>query len=454
MPKADEKPTNASVANGFDTSNIKIKQEKISPPPSPSASAERKDTTEDLLDKILGETKPVAEPVKSSNEILADLFKVFNAAPPKLENLVEDESNGTESESNSAATKSTKHKKKHKKEKKSKKSKHKKRGRSSSDASDSSTVQEPNDEQKSASKSHKVKKEKKREKRKAENCVEDEAKHKRRKKSKDREKSRTRDSKIAVKKEKTSHVDRDNHKATDKEIRKSEEKLADAAKQVSKSDAIDRLNEKLKERRESDERRKEGVAESKSSTKTEADVAGGRKKIVIKSLVNSAVYRDTLKEVDIKQKEKEREKEKSREKEKKSSGEKSRDRRERSRGHRSGSSSLSLSDEETYLKERESRYNSSGSKYLERDRDDFYGDSRRRERTRERDLRDRNDRYEHKERGFRTSHYRYEHDRRYFNSQKISISTVIFTTKFHFTDVPGHETEGKTLKIELTKNAC
>lgn len=111
-----------------------------------------------------------------------------------------------------------------------------------------------------------------------------------------------------------------------------------------------------------------------------------------------------MKEVDAKRKERD----KTKEKEKKSHGERAHERRRRSRGHRSGSSSLSLSDEEIYLKERESRYNSSEHKYMERDRgeDDFYGDSRRRERSRERDLRDRNDRYAQNDRGFRSSQLR------------------------------------------------
>lgn len=413
MPKVDEMPVTATVSDGFNATIIKIKQEKISPPPSRSVSSERADTTD---------TKPVAEPVKTSSEILADLFKVFNAAPPKI-NDTDGENDDAEGDSDSA-TVTHKHKKKHKKEKKTKKPKHKKRDRSSSDDANSNTDLASNDKKKASSKSHKVKKEKKREKRKADNGIEDDSKHKRHKKSKDRDKIRSSETAIVVKKEKCTDDEGDDGDETDREMQKSMEQAAEPKKHTTKNKAIDRLNEKLKERRKSNDKLKDSASsQSTTSTKDDVDLGGGRKKIVIKSLVNSTVFRDTMKEVDAKQKEKERtkekektrEKEKTKEKEKKSHGERTHERRRRSRGHRSGSSSLSLSDEETYLKERESRYNSSENKYMDRDRgaDDFYGDSRRRERTRERDLRDRNDRYGQNDRGFRSSHYRYEHDRRY-----------------------------------------
>lgn len=99
------------------------------------------------------------------------------------------------------------------------------------------------------------------------------------------------------------------------------------------------------------------------------DGATSKRKIVIKSLVNSTVYQDTLKEV--KQKEqvklKEKEKEREREREKAKERERDRDRNRDKQKHSSGQSkshnkdhrkqrsrsSLSLSDEETYLRERE-----------------------------------------------------------------------------------------------------
>jgi len=77
----------------FDFTKVKIKQEKPSPP--------RKKEPEEIIDEIIPtlfnnkgndntiDDKKSVEPVKSSNEILAELFKVFNAAPPKI--LLNDE---------------------------------------------------------------------------------------------------------------------------------------------------------------------------------------------------------------------------------------------------------------------------------------------------------------------------------------------------------------------------
>ncbi|XP_049543507.1 protein Son [Anopheles darlingi] len=60
------------------------------------------------------DVKPSLEPLKSSNEILTELFRVFNAAPPEIA-MIEDDSN--------EATELEKKKKKHKHKKKSKKRK-------------------------------------------------------------------------------------------------------------------------------------------------------------------------------------------------------------------------------------------------------------------------------------------------------------------------------------------
>lgn len=101
------------------------------------------------------------------------------------------------------------------------------------------------------------------------------------------------------------------------------------------------------------------------------DGATSKRKIVIKSLVNSTVYQDTLKEVkqkeQVKLKEKEKEKEREKEREKAKERERDRDRNRDKQKHSSGQSkshnkdhrkqrsrsSSSLSDEETYLRERE-----------------------------------------------------------------------------------------------------
>lgn len=90
---------------------IKIKQEKLTPPPSPSAIIvpetiiESKETPAD--------DKKDITPVKSSNELLDELFQAFSAVVP--ESLL----------SNPSIDVSSSSRKKHKKEKKSKKSKHK-----------------------------------------------------------------------------------------------------------------------------------------------------------------------------------------------------------------------------------------------------------------------------------------------------------------------------------------
>uniref|UniRef100_A0A182M9T6 G-patch domain-containing protein n=1 Tax=Anopheles culicifacies TaxID=139723 RepID=A0A182M9T6_9DIPT len=66
--------------------------------------------TEKTSEKV--DVKPAIEPLKSSNEILTELFRVFNAAPPEI---IEDDSND--------AVEQEKKKKKHKHKKKSKKKK-------------------------------------------------------------------------------------------------------------------------------------------------------------------------------------------------------------------------------------------------------------------------------------------------------------------------------------------
>lgn len=322
---------------------VKIKQEKLTPPASPnvnSSSATGLNISNDLLDNILGERKPIAEPIKSSNEILADLFKVFNAAPPTL-----DGDNITTKESNHK-------KKKHKKEKKVKK--HKKHSRNNSEYKSSG-------DESQKTKKHKVKKAKKREAEEISDTV-DSKNHKRHKKSKENE-IKIEKTDIVVKKEKiidaNSKTDNDSKSHVD-------------AKSKSHDDPKSKTHDTDTNSKKSSDLEKNPPLNIQVSVTKDNDGSGSKRKIVIKSLVDSSVYQDTLKEVDAKQKEKEREKlkEKERQKEKereKKEIERSKDRerrkhslrrsksneKEHRRGARSHSSSLSLSDEETYLRERE-----------------------------------------------------------------------------------------------------
>lgn len=91
--------------------SIKIKQEKLTPPPSPESVPST--TTENPTEAAIDDKNAVT-PVKSSNQLLDELFQAFSAVVP--ESLLC--SNPSTSEVA---------RKKHKKEKKSKKSKHKER---------------------------------------------------------------------------------------------------------------------------------------------------------------------------------------------------------------------------------------------------------------------------------------------------------------------------------------
>lgn len=96
--------------------NIKIKQEKLSPPPESPKKVEEPELDE----------KKNVEQLKTSNQLLEELFSVFNAAPP--ENLLNDE-----------LLISSLLKEKKKKSKKSKK-KSKKRSRSKSSVEDENGI--------------------------------------------------------------------------------------------------------------------------------------------------------------------------------------------------------------------------------------------------------------------------------------------------------------------------
>lgn len=319
---------------------VKIKEEKLTPPASPKVNSTSAglSITDNLLDNILSECKPITEPIKSSDEILADLFKVFNATPPTLDD------DGSTKDSSSHK------KKKHKKEKKVKK--HKKHSRNNSECKSS----DDDDNASQKSKKHKVKKSKKR-KATDDNDIHDKKRHKKSKQT-------------AIKKEKSDGIGLDvvavkKDKIDDKNARtKNDSKSPSEIKLKSHdSTATD-----AKTTKSSDGEKKQSLSIQVCVTK-DNDGLGSKRKIVIKNLVDSTVYHDTLKEVDAKQKEKLKEKEheknegkererakntRDRDKRKHTSSRRSKsNEKEHRRSARSRSSSLSLSDEETYLRERE-----------------------------------------------------------------------------------------------------
>jgi protein SON len=114
----DTKPSLEQLAHEDFDPNIKIKQEKnLTPPPTePTDDPAPPEADED-------EKKPT-EPVKSSKELLAELFSVFNAVPPEIL-LDKDNDNQEDSDSEKKSKKKKRHKeKKDKKHKKKKKSDH------------------------------------------------------------------------------------------------------------------------------------------------------------------------------------------------------------------------------------------------------------------------------------------------------------------------------------------
>lgn len=322
---------------------VKIKKEKLTPPATPNrhndnAAASELDIAENMLDNILGERKPNTDEIKSSNEILADLFKVFNAAPPIL-----DDDNSTTSHHK---------KKKHKKEKKVKKEK--KRCRTNSECKSSA-------DESHKSKKPKLKKSKKRHRSDKDDGdgSDDSKRHKRHKKSKLKEHdAETTDKQdVVVKKEKT------------------DPQIVSGAGDGDSSSGGDGVGGKViptKVTTDDEKKSKNPKMQIQVSLTKDNDGSIGKRKIVIKSLVDSTVYHDTIKEVDAKQMEKDREKQKEKEKDKgREKEQRDRDKDKEKRKHssrstklhekeehhhhhrRSRSSSLSLSDEETYLRERE-----------------------------------------------------------------------------------------------------
>lgn len=345
--------------------SVKIKQEKLTPPSSPSrntktssehqlVNVKKESSSTGPNEHILSESvfatllspnddKQTIELTKSSEELLAELFQSFNSVPPSTSPVVD-------------AKALKKAKKKHKKDKKKK---HKKKGRSSSDEENGEGDVEKSDKSEKKHKSKKVKKEKK-----------DKAfDGKDIKIEKDRSKKRNHEDASSTNKHKKRKKDKDEEPKDELDIDEYEKELLE------------------KVRREEN---------AKSDPKIKS-------KMFIKSFKNSAVYEENVKQAEERRKEKEQK------------NDKYDDGEIRSESGDSKSSEISLSDEETYERNR-SRFYERESYYGTRSRDDRYKDRSPRNRSR--------DRYEssHNGNGYRGLGSRYndrDRDRRRYFSASV-----------------------------------
>lgn len=314
--------------------NIKVKQEKITPPSSPTKNPDAAlilSSIDSILDTALSaiknekdDEKKSIEPIKSSNEILAELFQVFNSAPP-TESLNKDQANESTS---------SKKKKKHKKHKK----KHKKKGRSSSDDDDNGSDDAEENIIKKSHKHKRVKKEKKSKRKRDESQSKDEKNVEKRKIKKEKH------DEIVVKKE--------------SERRSSKRKKTNKDKDLNDLEMdMDEYEHKLLE-----DAKKTSSSSSVKMSSTVSSVGHRSNKIVIKDLKNSAIYEETMSQVKANEREKEKRNAAQEDGELSSADERS--------------SGISLSDEETYLRNKHSRT-------INRDRDrdhspsQYYGTSSR-----------------------------------------------------------------------------
>ncbi|XP_075146619.1 son RNA binding protein [Haematobia irritans] len=149
--------------------------------------------------------KKKVEPVKSSNEILAELFKVFNAAPP--EELLDDKN---------LIEKSIKRKK----DKKKKHKKHKSKDDEQSDGSEAANDENSGNKHKKKKK-HKHKHKDSKTKKKSKDSEKEKSKDKVKERSKDKEKERSKDKK-AKEKDKDLETLNDKSRTEDKHIHKRE----------------------------------------------------------------------------------------------------------------------------------------------------------------------------------------------------------------------------------------
>lgn len=315
---------------------VKIKQEKITPPPSPKCEPPNQNTEEGesigLFRKIINdepiETKGFVEPIKSSNQILVELFQVFNAAPPEVDNA--DDSKDSHSK------KAKKTKKKHKKEKKierNSKKKHKKRKKREKCDIKSEPVSGDNNDTSSSSSEH---------------CAAP-----------------------------ISYVKRIKLEVDDEIVKKRMKRGLTEDGQSTKEERLGESNERSNSRtRESSLKNKQSSSTDDKKARTESQTekstasASGlstRSKIVIKSLVDSDFYKKNIKEAERQEK-------------RKSHSEKPIS--STSRADDDNDSAFSISDEDEYWKDRET---SSYQRRLscERERDIHGQDSSRRSSERE-----------------------------------------------------------------------
>ncbi|XP_058461752.1 protein Son [Malaya genurostris] len=299
-------------------------------------------------DETMKETKSV-EPLKSSNEILTELFKVFNAAPPEI---VDDDSRDDE-----GSKKKRKHKKKSKKKKKD------------DNASDSSAVSDA--EEGEIKRVKKIKKEKKKKhKDKGKEKVKDKEKEDRKKTDK---MIKSEMSSVVVKREpKDDGYSRDlkdyrhanehhHHHHHHYHSQSSRDESHHTRIKLEKEDHREYDNERVKDRGKEKERDK--------------DDPKSKNKIQIKSLKDSTIFKE------VASRDKEKEKERDRDKDRHKSLLESKELR-----RRRSDSDFSMSDEEPYRQGRyydfySKKYNSFYASYKE----DEYNRSRRRRRSEERD---------------------------------------------------------------------
>lgn len=323
--------------------NVKIKKEKITPPstPTPPPPSSKPSTISDedaysLFRKIINddpiETKRSIEPIKSSNQILAELFQVFNAPPPEVDTNLKEQSSAHHK-------KSKKSKKKHKKEKKAdRKAKKKHKKHKKSDKHDVKIEPTSADDSSSTSDS---------------GSDNGEKPNLKRIKSEPNDEEQTKKNGTGIPTKKRCHS-----KTREVVIRKEHNDSYD--KEKSRNDKKSDLDKRTIS--------KEDLTTKATTKTTTTSSTSSTHKIVIKNLSNSAVYRDTIKQVE--------EKLRSR-----------RDRRSDDHDKSDGNDSVfSMSDEEIYLKDRKETHRDTKT-------DRFYGDEpSRRSLERDRHRRDRSGR--------------------------------------------------------------
>lgn len=298
--------------------SVKIKQEKLTPPSSPARNPSTATTLgtvkheENSIEQILSESVFASFLTPNEDKKTVELTK---SSEELLAELFQAFNSAPPSAPLVDEAKTKRAKKKHKKEKKKK---HKKKGRSSSD-------DENADETEKSEKKVKLKKVKKEKK---DKVVVD---GKEIKNEKDKSKKRK--------------LQDPNSTSKHKKRKKDEERKDDLDIDQYEKELLDKV------------RREES---SKSDTKTKS-------KIVIKSMKNSAVYEENVKQAEEKQKEKERK----------------HDKYDDGNLSESDHSDISLSDEETYERNR-SRLYDRDSYYGNRSRDDRYKDRSPRNRSRDR----------------------------------------------------------------------